>query len=105
MPKESSSFFHQVNNDLTVNLAEVAAVTDVTEHYRQNPDNRFIAPLLAFGRTCRVTLLRYQNLMGHSEGGREFDITREEMTKLQDALNWYNKAFALKGAEEVQRSK
>ena len=91
MPKESPSFFHKVNDGLTFNLAEVAAVTDVTEYYQQNADNRFIAPLLVSGRTCRVTLLRYQNPMGHSEGGREFDITREEMTKLQDALNWYNR--------------
>ena len=88
MPKQSPSFFHKVNNDLTVNLASVYFVAGRTGHYESllsGQERQWAQNVLDSGKVCRLTL------RSEDSDGLTVMITREEMTKLQDALNWYNR--------------
>jgi hypothetical protein len=98
MPKEQS-YFHKINNELTLNLAEVAATFDHTAHITslldQESHKEWAEQKLATGQTCLVAIRPERgNGPGMNYNGREFRITRAEMTVLQDALDWYNRHFA-----------
>jgi hypothetical protein len=97
MPIDTQSFFHKVNSDLTINLAEVAATFDHTKHITSLlnlPDNaEWAKGKLESGQTCLVAIRPERSDFSPSSG-REFRITRAEMTMLQDALEWYNRHFA-----------
>lgn len=58
MPKESPSYFHRVNDELTVSLAEVATVFDHTEYITglaDKPEHRkWATGRLQSGQTCHV---------------------------------------------------
>ena len=98
MQKESPSFYHKVSDNLTINLAEVGAVKDDSEwlvKIAAEPENNPYAQSdLAAGTPCYVLLRSYEASFGRAhQGGQKFKITRDEMTILQDALEWYNKTF------------
>lgn len=94
------SYFHKINKELTINLAEVAAVFDHTEHITglaDRPEYKVWATeKLESGQTCLVRLrpATEKSPYGFNQVAvREFRITRAEMTVLQDALGWYSRNF------------
>lgn len=93
---ENQSYFHRINNELTVNLAEVSAVFDHTSHIQSlaaSPNHQeWAAKQLETGQTCLFSIRPARSPMSELSG-REFRITRAEMTTLQDALEWYNRTF------------
>lgn len=95
------SYFHKINEELTVNLAEVAAVFDHTEYITglaDKPEHKaWATEKLQSGQTCLVglrTAIVKSPYDFNQVAGREFRITRAEMTALQDALDWYSRNFA-----------
>ncbi len=90
----SPSFYHKVNDGITINLAEVGWAENREAHYRDYLENEFCKRLIDTGRVCVVETRSYKGVLGHKEGGIRFDLTVEEFRILQDALDWYNRAFA-----------
>ena len=95
--QNNQSYFHKINNKLTINLAAVSSAFDQTEHVTsllKMPDHaEWAGEMLASGHTCLVSI-RPERTGGIQPPGRTFRITRAEMTTLQDALEWYNRHFA-----------
>lgn len=89
-----SSYYHPVNPNFVINLAEIGFAEDRTTYCQANAGNQYIAPLLESGRTCRVGLRHHSDRSGSSGGGQSLDITRQEFDVLMDALAWYNRHFA-----------
>lgn len=94
--EKSASFFHRVNGDLVINLAEVAFAENRETYYRDclaQGENIYIQQSLDAGKVCVVGLRAEQDEQegARLSSGQYFDLSVEEFAKLQEALQWYNK--------------
>lgn len=95
MAKESSpSFFHRMNDGLTINLADVEFAEDRTKYHSSLPDDPFSAELVASGKTYCIGMRPSVSWYGMGTSGERFNVTAEEFRAVQDGLEWYNKNLA-----------